>query len=246
MPRKARTPSLADQHAAQGGAAAVDRALTLLSVFQAGDASLSLAELAERTGLYKSTALRLLASLEHGGFLQRLEDGRYRLGAELARLGSLYAESFDLEALVMPVLHALVAQTSESAAYHVRERRGGQWVRVCLYRVDSPHVLRDHVRAGDVLPEDRGAGARVLRAFAQPAPRVGAKERALLAEVREQGYCALVGDRSPELAGISAPVLQRGGQLAGAITLTMPTQRYDDAYIDPVVQAAAQLSDLMG
>ena len=79
MPRKASQPSLADQHAAPGGAAAVDRALSVLSAFRTGDRSLTLAELAERTQLYKSTVLRLLASLEHGRLVQRTADGHYAL-----------------------------------------------------------------------------------------------------------------------------------------------------------------------
>ena len=66
MPRKSLNESVADENAAPGGVAAVDRALSVLSAFQDGDAALSLAELAERTRLYKSTVLRLLASLEHG------------------------------------------------------------------------------------------------------------------------------------------------------------------------------------
>jgi len=97
MPRKAQIESLADAHAAPGGAAAVDRALTLLSAFRTGDRALTLAELAERTQLYKSTALRLLASLEHAGLLQRQDDGRWALGPELARLHGVYAASFSLE-----------------------------------------------------------------------------------------------------------------------------------------------------
>ena len=55
MPRKARIESLADAHAAPGGAAAVDRSLSLLAAYRTGDVSLGLAELAERTQLYKST-----------------------------------------------------------------------------------------------------------------------------------------------------------------------------------------------
>ncbi|HRN75168.1 IclR family transcriptional regulator [Ottowia sp.] len=249
MPRKAQTPSLADQRAAAGGAAAVDRALTLLSVFGDGDTSLSLAELAERTGLYKSTVLRLLASLEHAGFMQRQDDGRYRLGAELARLGGLYTASFSLGAVVVPMLRALVEQTGESAAFHVRERRGDEWLRLCLYRVDSPQLVRDHVRAGDVLPADRGAGGRVLQAFSEPAPgeaRGSAAGRELRALIREQGYYAAIGDRTPELAGISAPVFQRDGRLAGAITLSMPSQRYSEDHVAPVVEAAHRLSGLIG
>ncbi len=248
MPRKALYPSIAETRSAPGGVAAVDRALSLLSVFRGGDDSLSLTELAERTGLYKSTVLRLLASLEHAGVIQRQEDGRYRLGAELARLAAVYTASFSLESLVMPVLRDLVEATGESAAYHVRERRGHDWVRVCLYRVDSPHVLRDHVNPGDVLPADRGAGARVLLAFADAAGanlKKSSEDQAVLDTVRRQGYCAAVGDRTPELAGISAPVFRRDGRLAGAITLTMPSQRFVDAHVAPVLAAAQLLSSFM-
>ena len=244
MPRKAQTESVADAHAAPGGAAAVDRALTLLSAFKSGDRALTLAELAERTQLYKSTALRLLASLEHAGLLQKQEDdGRYALGPELARLHGIYAASFSLEAVVMPVLRALTAATGESAAYHVRQKQGDSWVRLCMYRVDSPQVLRDHVKAGDLLPADRGAGARILIAFgADGAGAAARKDRKLYEQIRAQGYAALVGDRSAELAGVSAPVFHADGTLAGAVTLTMPTHRYDEAQIEPVRAAAARLT----
>ena len=89
MPRRSAQPSLAERDAAPGGAAAVDRALSLLAAFRAGDAALTLAELAERTELYKSTVLRLLASLEHARLVQRGADGGYSLGPEVARLHSI-------------------------------------------------------------------------------------------------------------------------------------------------------------
>lgn len=243
MPRKAQTESMSDQNAAPGGAAAVDRALSLLSAFQPGDEALSLAQLAERTQLYKSTALRLLASLEHARLIRRRDDGRYTLGSEIARLHALYAASFSLDDVVLPVLHDLVTATGESAAYHVRQQQGDGWARLCLYRVDSPHVVRDHVRAGDLLPADRGAGARVLIAFGPHAewPR-NAKDRKLYESIQAQGYCALVGDRTAELGGISAPVFHADGRLAAAVTLTMPAHRYDERYIDPVRAAAHGLT----
>ncbi|SFP84753.1 IclR family transcriptional regulator [Variovorax sp. 770b2] len=242
MPRKAQTESVSDLNAAPGGAAAVDRALSLLSAFQAGDEALSLAQFAERTQLYKSTVLRLLASLEHARLIRRQDDGRYALGMEIARLHGLYAASQSLDRVVLPVLRALVAATGESAAYHVRQDQGESWVRLCQFRIDSSHVVRDHVRAGDLLPNDRGAGARVLIAFGPEAERPrGAKERKLYDAIRAQGYCALVGDRTAELAGISAPVFHADGSLAAAVTLTMPTHRYDEGYIAPVRAAAKEL-----
>ena len=243
MPRKAQTQSASDLNAAPGGAAAVDRALSLLSAFRPGDEALSLAQFAERTQLYKSTVLRLLASLEHARLIRRQDDGRYALGMEIARLHGLYAASLSVDRIVLPVLRALVAATGESAAYHVRQPQGDSWVRLCQFRVDSSHVVRDHVRAGDILPNDRGVGARVLIAFGPEAelPR-GAKERKLYDTIRAQGWCALVGDRTAELAGISAPVFHADGSLAAAVTLTMPTHRYDERYIEPVRAAAKELS----
>lgn len=247
MPRKAQTPSLADDSAAPGGAAAVDRALTLLAAFRAGDTALGLTELAQRTQLYKSTALRLLASLEHARLVQRLEDGRYGLGSEVARLHSLYAASFSLDKLVLPVLRELVAATGESAAYHVRQGSA----RLCLYRVDSPQPIRDHIRAGDLLPMDRGTGARVLIAFdAELAKSRHLKDKPLYARIRAQGYYSASGDRLAGVAGISAPVFRtdRQGQptLAAALTLTMPSARYQARFVKQVLACSRKLSELLG
>jgi DNA-binding IclR family transcriptional regulator len=47
-------------------------AFAILNAFKSDDPHmLSLAELARRTGLYKSTILRLLASLEHAWFIRK-------------------------------------------------------------------------------------------------------------------------------------------------------------------------------
>lgn len=199
MPRKPSPAPEADATAAApGGAAAVDRALSLLAAFRAGDSALTLAELARRTDLYKSTALRLLASLEHAGMVQKLEDGRYVLGAEVARLHSIYAATFSLDRVVLPVLQKLVQATGESAAYHVLQGQGPSLARLCLFRIDSPHPIRDHVRPGDLLPVDRGAGGRVLMAFnAVQQQRASARDRHLYAQIRQRGYQAAVGDRHP-------------------------------------------------
>ena len=233
----ARYPARAPQKssAEAGGVAAVDRALSLLAAFKEGDRSLSLPELAERAHLVKSTALRLLASLVHFGLVQRLDDGRYTLGPEVARLQSIYTRSFSLEGAVLPALRDLVDVTQESAVYHVRQGE----LRIVLYRIDSPQPIRDHVRVGDVMPLDRGAGGRILMAYA------GA-EGGLYERIRREGVVAVVGDRSPELAGIASPVFRAGGELAGAVTLTMPSNRFTTAHIEPVKAAARRISENLG
>lgn len=238
MPRKAATPSLADQSSAPGGVLAVDRALTLLSAFRSGDAALGLSDLATRTGLYKSTALRLLTSLEHARMVQRGDDGRWTPGAEVARLAALRTASSPLQALLLPLMHGLVKDTRESVAFHVRH--GTQ--RICLLRVDSPQALRDHVRVGDVLPLQRGSGGRVLLAFGSTRPPGGEVYRS----IRANGFAYLDGDRVPDLSGVSAPVWQADGTLAGALTLTAPSQRMQTRFVPLLVCAARDATERLG
>ena len=235
MPKKSVVTSVADEQAAPGGAAAVDRAISLLAAFQPGDKALTVTQLAERTRLYKSTVLRLLASLAHGHLVRRTAEGHWSLGPELARLATIYSDSFSLEAVALPVMRELVDRTQESVAFHVRQ--GEQ--RQVLFRVDSPHLLRDHVRAGDILPLDRGAGGRVLLAFAgQPG--------AIYDQVRQDGFATLVGDRVPGLVGVSAPVWNAAHELVGAITLTAPEQRFQPMFVTELCAAAARLTEQLG
>src|SRR5690606_31211734 len=235
MPKRSQVKSLAEESAAPGGTAAVDRALTLLAAFRPGEEALGLQELAGRTRQHKSTVLRLLASLIHAELVSRLPDGRYRLGPGIARLHAVYASSFSMDQAVMPVLRQLVERTGESAAFHVRQ--GG--ARLCLYRVDSSQPVRDHIRVRGLLPLDRGGGGPALLAYAgRPGPPYD--------RVRRDGVLVLAGDRVPELAGISAPCFDARGELVGAVTLTMPTERLDEAYRIDVTAAARAVSRALG
>ena len=234
MPRyPSRRP--AESSAEAGGVTAVDRALALLLAFREGDSTLSLGELVGRSQLVRSTALRLLASLQHFGLIRRLEDGRYVLGATISRLHAVYAATFSLEAEVMPVLRTLVRKTNEGAIFNVRQ--GDE--RVVLHHVRSTQSIQHHVEIGELAPLERGAGGRVLMAFS------GAKG-AIYDRIRRDKVAALVGDRQADLAGIAAPVFRAGQELVGAITLTMPANRYKQSHIVPVVEAARTLTARLG
>lgn len=220
------------------GVASAERTLTLLSAFRKGDKALTLAELAARTGLVKSTIMRLAVSLEAHGFLARTEEGAYRLDAEVLRLATIYTQSFRLEAHVMPVLEELVARTGETAAFYIR--RGEQ--RLCLFRVDSPHLLRLHVRVGDALAMDSSAIAQVLRAFSpRPLPAyVAALDLPIVT----------MGANDPHTGAIASPVFGPGDALAGALALSAPISRWTPeavAAARPVLaDAAAALTRRLG
>ncbi|MFN7086330.1 MAG: IclR family transcriptional regulator [Burkholderiales bacterium] len=226
-------------NAAARGVGAVERALAILDAFDERDHTLALAELARRTGYYKSTILRLAGTLENRGYLMRLADRSWRLGPAVSRLGAVYQAAFDLGDIVEPVLQEVVRETGETAAFHVREGK----VRVSLYRIESPQRIRDHVRQGEHLPLERGAGGKVLLAFS------GAKG-AMFERIRKELVFVSLGDRIADLGGVSAPVFGAGQQLVGALTVSAPLSRLDKravARFRPIVLArAAALTRALG
>jgi DNA-binding IclR family transcriptional regulator len=235
MPRRPRLPALADENAAEGGVATIDRALSILGAFTSSRSMPTLAEIAAHTRITKSTVLRMLASLQHVGLVLRLADGSYALGAAVERLQRVRAASVSVESLVMPVLRDLAAATGESASYYVRQ--GDK--RLCLLRVDSPRPVRDHLQVGALMPLNRGAAGRVLLAFS------GSKG-AVYAGIRREGVAVLAGDRDADIAGVAAPVFDAEGKLAGALSLSMPVQRLLTSLATPVKEAAGRLTRRLG
>ena len=193
----------------------MDRAISVLEAFRQGDTVLSLDDLSARTGLYKSTILRLAQTLQERGYLSRTEHGEFHIGPAPLRLASLYQAAVKPPDLIMPVLRELVDTTRESAGFNVRF---GQQ-RLCLYRVDSPQPLRDHFKPGDTVPMDRGAGSRIMRAFSKPySPGYAA--------VRNQLFASTSGETAKDMSGAASPVFDQAGELVGAVTLSGPTTRF--------------------
>ncbi len=214
---------------------AVLRALRLLEAFGMDDAQLSLAELSRRTGLHKTTALRLARTLASDNYLVQREDGNWRLGRAVGWLGACYQATFDVHEVVEPVLRVLSMDTGESASFYVRE--GNQ--RTCLARVNGPRTIRHDVRVGIGLPLHLGAPGRVILAFSDEAGEP-------YASIRSSGYAMSLGEREPEVSSVAAPVFGLQRQLLGSICISGPTSRLNKNRLlelaQTIMQAANQLS----
>ncbi len=196
--------------------AAVERALQVLSAFRTAP-RLTLSELSRQTNLFKSTLLRILATLEQYGYVTRLADGQYRIGGIVHELGSGYAASFQLEEVMKPALAALSAATGESAAFYVRA--GAQ--RQCLFRVDSPQAVRHVIVAGQILDLDQAAASRILRQYENTADRPDAL-------VDYADLCvATAGLSDPQTASVAAPIFDTNGFL-GVVNLSGPVSRFTE------------------
>jgi DNA-binding IclR family transcriptional regulator len=221
------------------GVASVDRALAILAAFDDQAPRLSLAELSARTGQYKSTILRLAASLQRAGYLRRLSDGRFALGPALLRLGGIYQASFDLRDFVEPALKQLGDSTGESTSFYVRD--GDE--RVCLFRVNSlKHRVLHYVKPGTRLPVRTGAAGAIISAFTEP-------EDHSRHEIRAHQLAVSSTDRRTDTAAVAAPVFDHIG-FVGAISLAVPISRFTPEVVpqlkEAVTHAAGRLSRELG
>ena len=102
------------------GTQAVARAIALLKTFSDAQPEWGLSELAQATGLNKTTAFRLLAALEAEGLIMRNSlSGGYRLGVELVAMGGCATRSNPLRAMSRPVLESLAQECDEAATLEV-------------------------------------------------------------------------------------------------------------------------------
>lgn len=203
------------------GVAAVDRAIAIVTALEGSSEPVTLSELSRLTGFYKSTVLRLLSSLERCALVTHRADGRYSLGPFCAQLGRAFDSTHHLQEYVVPVLEHLVEQGTESASFHVRydSKR-----RLCLFRVISHHPTLDSIHAGDFLPMESGAAARVIRYY--KASR-GQKSQ----EEEPQLLFYSVGERDPACAAIACPVFGPSNEFLGAISLSGPKERFTDTAV---------------
>jgi DNA-binding IclR family transcriptional regulator len=198
---------------ADEGVIAVDRAVALLEAFRPGEEAVSLAQLAARTELHKTTVLRLAASLERAGLLMRMPGGSFRLGGRILALANVYRSSLHLDRVVRPFLETLVQETGESASFYLREGKS----RLCMARIETPRPLRVAITEGSLAPLDDTATGLVLRGL-RPA---SAPDRA---SPSDPVFTSGVGDA--ETASASAPVLSTAGEILGALTVSGPASRF--------------------
>lgn len=211
------------------GVAAVDRAMSVLAALERQTEPLSLVELSRMTGFYKSTLLRILTSLQRANIVTRRADGRYALGSFAFRLGRAYEASYPLREAVLPLLHELVEQGSESASFHVRADAEH---RVCLFRINSHHPTLDSISAGDMLPLNKGAPGRIL-CTEFPSGKMSPSELIF----------SSFGEREASCAAVAAPVFDAEQRVVGAISLSGPAERFTEkamSHMSKLLLRAAQ------
>jgi len=193
------------------------KAMSLVDRFLIERRPLTLGEVAQGTGIHKTTVFRLCNSLVAAGLLQRSAGATYFIGPKVWRLAQIYEQSVDAERVVRPALARLRETTGESASFYVRD---GDW-RVCVYRENARHAIRHHLEEGARLPLREGVVGHVLLAFA-------AEPGTDYDRIRADGHFIALG-REAYTASVAVPAFAADGGLIGALVVSGPSSRFDDA-----------------
>jgi DNA-binding IclR family transcriptional regulator len=239
---------------AVGGVQSVDRAMTILAIL-ARLGQVGVTELAVELGVHKSTAFRLLATLEAHDLVEQSEDrGKYRLGLGLVRLAGASTARLDVVQEARPICRRLAAECGETvnvavlsdgAALYVDQVAGGSglqshnWVgqRVPLHATSNGKVLLSGLDADEV---DRRLES--LPAYTEGTITSRRSFHRELDSVRERGYAVAVDELEVGLTALAAPLHSAHGDVVASISVSGPSLRLDAdrvARLVPVLVAAA-------
>lgn len=222
----------------------VINALQLLDYFMGEPYELSLHEIYKKTNMSKPTVYRLLSSLEYCGFLTKVKvsdrDIRYRLGLKLLEFGNMVAEQLDFRKIALPFMKELRDEINEIV--HLVVLDGDQ--ATYIEKVESSQTIRLYTRVGKSTPLYAGSGPKLLLAFLPEAHQekvISKLEldpltentivdknqlRQELKNIRKQGYAISDGEQNMETIGISYPIRDYTGDVAGALSVSGPSNRF--------------------
>ncbi|WP_454692376.1 IclR family transcriptional regulator [Achromobacter aloeverae] len=222
--------------------ASVEKAMRVLEAFDKSASELSIADIAQRTGMGRSAAQRFVYTLCQLGYLRRHPAARlYALSTKLVGLvGGMLSANARLQA-AYPVLSQLAQETHETVSWV--ELDGDDIV--VLGNVPSEHLASVNLPVGSrfaALPASSGQvllsqeSEDVLRAMLgrlAPAVRARFGERedddiiALIEKAREQGYSMTEKNLGQGSVSVSVPVLDHASRVVAAINLSTLSLRYD-------------------
>lgn len=227
------------------------RGFLLLDAFQTADTELTLAELADRTGLPKATAHRLVGELVRWGGLERAGQS-YRLGLKLFELGQRVPRRRDLREAALPYLQDLYESTHENIHLAVPdgehtlflEKVTGHRSTPILSRVGSRMPVhctatgKIFLALGPLAYFHRIAAAGLARKTARTIVAPGLLRREL-DRAQERGYGVNREESEVGVAAVAAPVYDSRRRLLAAISITGSAERLDLDRLAPAVRTAA-------
>jgi len=244
------------------GVQSVDRALTILELLARGGEA-GVTEIATELDVHKSTAFRLVATLESHRLVEQTEErGKYRLGVGVLRLAGATSARLDVVQEARSVCRQLAADTGETVNIAVLSESSALY----LDQVAGSSALQPHNWVGQHIPLHATSNGKVLlsgldqlaldallgklAAYTPLTITRKGKLREELAKVREQGYALAVDELEVGLTAAAAPIRNAHGDVVASMSVSGPTFRLSEdrvgEVVDKLVEAALEVSHRLG
>ncbi len=236
----------------------------MLDCFSSHETELSLNQLCEKTGLYKSRVHRLCGTLIVSGYLVRTSRTNYRLGPKLMVLGKIYEKSNSLRSIAAPLMQQLTRETGESTALFVVDGHRC----ICMAREMGSSRLVYSINEGDYMELTPTASGRVLLAYADDdfveavlskAELVQFTEKTKLdideirrdlLKIRQQGYDMNDQEREEGISALAAPVFDFENNVPATLAIVGSAYRFKEdnrAFLrEKLLSATSEMSRLLG
>jgi len=215
------------------------RALDVLRSFDRQTPRQTLSQVAERTGLSRATARRFLLTFTHAGYMEQ-EGGRFRPTAKLLELGHSAVASLGLWDIARPIMADLSSRLGEAAFAAVLDGQDALYV---AHAPSPGRVVAVGIAVGRRLPAYCTSVGRVLlaglgdQALAQAIARIAftaftpntvtskARLRAIIDDVRRNGWSLVDEELEVGLRSVSVPLRAPGGAVIAALNVCGPSSR---------------------
>lgn len=221
---------------------------------------LRVAEVAVELGIARSSAHRMLTTLQSQGLLQQKPTRVYAAGPQLVQIGVAVIGATDLRAVARPTLERLRRHLGETIHLIILD---GSTI-VFLDGVEGTFAIRAAERTGDRAPAHPSAAGKVLLASLTreqlreryPSSRLrggttaAKKSRRMLEDeleiVRGQGYAVNLGESEIGLHALAVPVRDAAGNARAAISVSGPSVRLTEDKLAEHVPVLLQAADQLG
>lgn len=233
----------------------VSHALDVLESFTKTEDELGVTQLSKRLGLHKNNVFRLLATLEHRGYIeQNKTTENYRLGPKTLQIGAIFIEQRECRRQARPILEKLMAAAGETAVVAVL--RGNKVI--YMDSVEANKTVRAVSRVGAMLPAHCTAVgkaqlstlpmAEIERLYPEnslpPLSDRSIKTRdALIADLKktaEKGYALEHEETDADVRSIAVPVRDFSRNVVAAVGIVAPVHRLTDERLEKSVISLVQ------
>ena len=232
------------------GTAALTKGITVLFAISRYDRPVKLTQLQTETGIPKGTLHRILQALILEGLvLKDAYDKNYRLGYGLLKLARILLENLDLRDLSRDLLVLLRDEIGEAVHLAAPEKDAVIYLEI----IESNHPIGASGKIGTNSLYHCSASGKVIAAFNN-----GIRDRVLsnalpkltnttitspeelereLLSVREQGFAINNQEEYADVCGIAVPIIDRRGQSIAAISISIPSYRFESEKVEKISAA---------